>query len=103
MYKIGVIGRKESVMCFMASGFEVSVAESAENAAACLKKMVADNCAVIFLTEEFAPLLVEETDKYKDVPVPAVITIPAASGRMGYGMDTLRRACERAVGMDILK
>lgn len=103
MYKIGVIGRRESVMCFMASGFEVSAAESAEGALSALKKMVADNCAVIFLTEEFAPLLIEETDKYKDVPVPAVITIPSSAGRMGYGMETLRRACERAVGMDILK
>ena len=102
MNKIGVIGTRESVMCFMASGFEAYIAETPESALAGLKKLIGEDCAVIFLTEEYAAALSEETEKYKDDPIPAIITIPGASGRTGYGMETLRRACERAVGMDLL-
>lgn len=102
MYKIGVVGTRESVMCFMASGFETFIADTPESALAGLKKMIGENCAVIFITEEYAAALSEETEKYKDDPIPAIITIPGASGRTGYGMETLRRACERAVGMDLL-
>lgn len=101
MYKIGVIGPKESVLCFMATGFDVATAENEAAGAAALKAMAQDH-AIIYVTEELACKLAEQIDKYKDMPTPAVITIPGASGKSGYGMDSLKKACERAVGMDIL-
>lgn len=102
MYRIGVIGTRESVMCFMASGFEIFIADTPERALEGLKKMIGEDCAVIFITEEYAAALSEQTERYKDDPVPAIITIPGASGGTGYGMETLRKACERAVGMNLL-
>ena len=103
MYKIGVIGTKESVLCFMATGFEVRIADNAQAALSHLKELANSDCAIIYITEDYASQLSEETDKYKDKSIPAIITVPGAKGRMGYGMDTLRKACERAVGMNILK
>lgn len=103
MYKIGVIGKRESVTCFAVSGFEVGVAESVQRASELLKEMAEDNCAVIFITEELAAGLSETIDGYKSSYVPAVITIPPLGGGTGYGMNALKRACERVVGMDILK
>ncbi len=103
MYKIGVIGTKESVMCFMATGFEIFTAENTDAAKAGLKKFTENNCAIIFITEDFAKELSYETDKYKNKPIPAIITVPSAICKTGYGMQTLKAACERAVGMDILK
>lgn len=103
MYKIGIIGRDESVKCYRATGFEIFSAENTEVAGVGLKKLVAEGCAIIFITEEFAKELSEETDKYKDSPIPAVITVPGALGKTGYGMQALKSACERAIGMDILK
>lgn len=103
MYKIGIIGRTESVTCYKATGFEVFTAENAETARAGLKALTEGQCAIIFITEDFAGELSEDTDKYKDSPIPAIITLPSALGKTGYGMQSLKSACERAVGMDILK
>ena len=44
----------------------------------------------------------EELEKYKDLPLPAVTSIPAQGGSTGYGMNNIRSAVERAVGADIL-
>lgn len=103
MYKIGIIGRRESVLCYKATGFEIFAAENADAAKQGLKKLTDGGCAIIFITEDFAAQISEETDKYKDKPIPAVITVPSALGKTGYGMQALKTACERAVGMDILK
>lgn len=103
MYKIGIIGKEASVKCYKATGFEIFGAENVASAGAGLKKLIADGCAIIFITEDYAAALSEETDKYKDKPIPAIITLPSALGKTGYGMNALKTACERAVGMDILK
>lgn len=103
MYKIGVIGDRESVLCFLAVGFTVKTVESAGEAAAALKKMAADGeYAVIYLVEEFAMQLEDEIGKYKDSPLPAVIVIPGKKGSEGYGMENVRKSVQRAVGADIL-
>lgn len=103
MYKIGIIGRAESVTCYKATGFEVFTAENSDAARAGLKALAEGQCAIIFITEDFAGELAEDTDKYKGSPIPAIITLPSALGKTGYGMQSLKSACERAVGMDILK
>ncbi len=76
MYKIGVLGKKESVICFMSSGFEVRDAENKAQASLALKELAGAGCAVIFITDEFSEALAEECEKYKKEPIPAVITIP---------------------------
>lgn len=103
MYKIGMIGSKESVRCYKASGVRVFSAESPERARAGLSTLIKDGCAVIFITEELASALSEETAKLKCKPIPAVIPIPGAGGSTGYGIQLQSDACKRAIGMDILK
>ena len=44
----------------------------------------------------------EELARYKDLPLPAVVSIPGQGGSTGYGMNNIRSAVERAVGADIL-
>ena len=80
MYKIGIIGRRDAVQGFMALGFAVREADSTADAARELHAMA----------------------KYRDLPIPAIVSIPGQEGSMGYGMNNLRRAVERAVGADIL-
>ncbi len=101
MYKTAVIGSQDSVMCFMAAGVDVAIAESASAGEAALKRFAEDH-AVIFITEELAKQLSAQIERYKDSPLPAIITVPGASGTQGYGMKSLKNACERAVGTDIL-
>lgn len=103
MYKIGIIGERDSVLGFMALGFSVHEAQDAEQAAKKLHTLVkSGEYAVIFLTENYAQLLVEETNRYKDMPLPAVVSIPGQGGSTGFGMNNIRSAVERAVGADIL-
>lgn len=103
MYKIGIIGRRDTVLAFMALGFSVHEAESVEDATRQLHVLArSGEYAVLFLTEDFAAQMQEETDRYKDQPLPAVISIPAQNGSTGFGRNSIRSAVERAVGADIL-
>ena len=64
MYKIGIIGERDSVLGFMALGFSVHEAQDAEQAAKKLQALVkSGEYAVIFLTENYAQLLEEETNR----------------------------------------
>ncbi len=104
MYKIGIIGDRETVLGFMALGFSVHEVSSAEEAAATLRTLVrSGDYAVLFLTERYAEQLTEETEQYKDLPLPAVISIPGQEGSSGFGKNSIRSAVERAVGVDIFK
>lgn len=102
--RVGVIGDRDSVLGFMALGYAVYEASDVVEAEKLLKMLCADRSfAVIFLTEGYAASLTHVTDKYKDSPLPAIITIPQADGSgAGFGMDNLHRSVERAVGADIL-
>lgn len=103
MYKIGIIGKRDAVQGFMALGFSVHEADTAADAARELHAMArSQEFGVIFITENFAMELEEDMAKYRDLPIPAVVSVPGQEGSMGYGMNNLRHAVERAVGADIL-
>ena len=102
MYKIGIIGDRDSVLGFMAVGFSVEIADSPKKASECLKKMAADDFAVIYITEELASQITDEIDKYKDEMVPAIVLMPSKNGGVGLGMRNIKKSVERAIGADIL-
>ena len=103
MYKIGIIGRRDAVLGFMALGFSVHEAETVEDASRELHSMArSGEFGVIFLTENFAKDMESDLARYRDLPTPAVVSIPGQEGSTGYGMNNLRHAVERAVGADIL-
>ena len=103
MYKIGIIGNRDAVQGFMALGFAVHEAGDAEQAARELHAMVrSGEFAVIYLIERYAAQLEEELARYRSLPVPAIVSLPGQESATGYGMNSLRRAVERAVGADIL-
>ena len=101
-YKIGVIGDRESVIGFMAVGFTVVAAETAEEASRALGRMAEENYAILFITERFAKEIPDAIAAYKDLPLPSVITIPGKEGATGYGLANIKKSVERAVGADIL-
>ncbi len=103
MYKIAIVGERDSVLGFMALGFSVHEAAGAEEAGRVVHSLVkSGEYAVIFLTENYAMQLEDELAKYKDLPLPAVVSIPGQGDSTGYGMNNIRSAVERAVGADIL-
>ena len=103
MHKIGIIGDRDSVLGFMALGFAVHEAQNGEDAGKKISELVkSGEYAVIFITEDLALVTEEERAKYKDMPLPAVISVPGQGGSTGYGTNLIRSAVERAVGADIL-
>jgi len=102
MYKIGMIGDKDSVLGFMAAGFSVHITEDGEEAKKILRELAEKEYAVIYITEELALKMTDDIDRYKDAPLPAVIVIPGKKGSSGFGMANIKKSVERAVGADIL-
>ncbi len=104
MYKIAVIGGRDTIMCFKALGLDVYVADWPEEAKKVLREITGpeSNYAIIYISENLAAGLKKEIDKYKDSPMPAIILIPGREGSLGIGKAALQDAVERAVGIDIL-
>ena len=101
MYKIGVIGDGDSSLGFASAGLSVYPTEDAAEAGRLLKKL-ADDHAVIFITEKLASALDGEIAHYRSHSVPAIIPIPGITGNTGIGMKSVSRSVEQAVGSDIL-
>ena len=102
MYKIGVIGDRDSVLGFMSLGFGVFEVENAKEAGEYIDKLAWEDYAVIFITQTYAKELSALIAKYALNPLPAIVPIPDKSGAE-YGESILKDAVIRAVGADILK
>jgi len=102
MYKIGVMGDRDSVMGFQVLGLDVFPVEQVEQARPLLHKLARQDYAILYLTEQLAASLESEVAHYKDDLTPAIILIPGKEGSLGIGMKNVSRAVERAIGADIL-
>ncbi len=104
MYKIGVMGGRETVMGFKALGLEVYPVDNAEDARRTFRDVTSgDNqLAILYVEENLAEGLRHDIDRFKDTPTPAIILIPGRDGSLGLGQSALLDAVERAVGSNIL-
>lgn len=102
MYKIAVMGDRDSVLGFRALGLEVYPTEDASDARRTLHKLAKGDYAVIYVTEQLSTLISQDIARYKDSVTPAIILIPGRTGSLGLGSAALQSAVERAVGADIL-
>ena len=102
MYKIGVIGDRESVLGFKAVGLEVFPCDEAEEARKVLNTIAKKDFAIIYVTEQLFQFMQEDAEAYRDMRIPAIIPIPSKDGSLGIGMQSVKKSVERAVGADIL-
>ena len=104
MHKIGVIGDKDSVLCFKAFGMDVFTVSEAdtENNRKLIDKLAREGYGIIFITEHVAETVSETIDRYNEALIPAIILIPSNKGTLGIGMDRIRSNVEKAVGINIL-
>lgn len=103
MYKIAVLGERESVMGFAALGLSVFPVENADEAAETFRHITKESeYAIIYVTETYAAALEQQIAKFAASVTPAVILIPGTGGSLGLGMSALNSAVERAVGSNIL-
>lgn len=102
MYKIAVMGDRDSIYGFAAVGLEPVVAEDAAQATEKLRELVSGEYAVIYITEALAGKIEKEIARYADRELPAIILIPGISGNTGNGLAAVKRSVERAIGSDII-
>lgn len=100
MFKIAVLGDRESVLGFRSLGLSVFPC-SPEEAAKTLHKLAEENYAIIYITEQYAEAIGDDIAGYADKVTPAVILIPSKQGSLGLGLKNVKSSIERAVGADI--
>ena len=101
MYKIAVLGDRDSVMGFKALGLDTFFVEEADEARHTLHRIAKEEYAIIYITAQLAQLVPADIARYKTETTPAIILIPGKSGSLGLGAQALQTAIERAVGADI--
>ena len=102
MSKVGVIGDKDIIMCFLSLGMDTFPAYEPDEIKKTIHRMVEDGYAIIYITEQASLLAKDFIARYKDNPLPAIIVIPGIGGSMGLGMNEIRESSKRAIGVDIL-
>ena len=102
MYKIAVMGDRDSILGFRALGLDVFPCEDVAEARRTLHKLAHGEYAIIYMTEQLSRPLTDDIARYKDSVTPAIILIPGKAGSLGLGSAALQSAVLRAVGSDIL-
>ncbi|NLA72859.1 MAG: V-type ATP synthase subunit F [Clostridiales bacterium] len=102
MYKIAAVGDRDSITGFASVGFSTFSTDDAVEAKKIIRSLANSQYAVIFITEKLLQLIPEEYDRYKELPVPAIIPIPGVTENTGFGLYNVGKFVERAVGSDII-
>ncbi len=98
--KMAIVGDGDSITVFKAAGVDAFPAESEAKAREVLRK-IAKEYRIIFLTEELARPLEGFLKRFDEEAYPVVLSIPSDKAQ-GYGIEMLKSAMERALGVDIL-
>ncbi len=102
MFKIAAMGDKDSIYGFASLGLQIFPVDEPQAAVKLLRKIVEGEYAVIYITELLASQITEEIDRYRELPLPAIIQIPGVKGNTGMGMKNVSKSVEQAVGSDII-
>lgn len=102
MYKIAVMGDRDSIYGFASLGLDIYPVKDPAEAAKELRHLADSGYAVVYVTEATASGIESEIEKYSEKKLPAVILIPGISGNTGDGMRNVKKSVEQAVGSDII-
>lgn len=102
MYKVAVVGDKDSVLAFRALGVEVFTAIDGSEARKVIDKIAKEDYGIIFITEQLAVEIPETIERYNNEVIPAVILIPSNRGSLNIGLENINKNVEKAVGSNIL-
>ena len=102
MYKIAVMGDRDSIYGFASVGLDIYPVAEASAAAKKLKQLVENDYAIIYITEKLYAQMDRERAAYAEMTLPALIPSPGVSGNNGLGIAQVKKSVERAVGSDII-
>ncbi|MFS8651116.1 MAG: V-type ATP synthase subunit F [Caldibacillus sp.] len=102
MYKIAVIGDKNSVLAFKALGIDVFTVTDELETRKTVNTLAKNGYGIIFITEQIARLIPDTISRYDEKVTPAIILIPSNQGTLNIGMERINKNVEKAVGTNIL-
>ncbi|MDD4568916.1 MAG: V-type ATP synthase subunit F [Tepidanaerobacteraceae bacterium] len=102
MYKIAVVGDKDTVLAFKSLGVDVFPVLNDKQASFTITKLAKESYAVIFVTEQIAKEIPEKISQFRSQMLPAITLIPSNRGTLGIGIGEVKKSVEKAIGADIL-
>ena len=102
MYRMAVMGDKDSIYGYAALGMDVTPVTEDVEAVKKLRELAEGDYAVIYITEALAARIPGEIARYREQMLPAIILIPGVYGNTGAGIANVKKSVEQAVGSDIL-
>ena len=102
MYKIAIVGDKDSVLAFKILGVDVYISLDAQEARKIIDRISKKNYGIIFVTEQVAKDIPETIKRYNSELIPAIILIPSNKGSLNIGLANIDKNVEKAIGSNIL-
>jgi vacuolar-type H+-ATPase subunit F/Vma7 len=97
---LAIVGRKETIMPFLATGANVVYVAKGE-CVAVVEKLIDDGYKIVFFTEEFIDELRDVLLEYRNKTVPCLIPIPTGRGKTKLALERIRGVIKKAVGADV--
>lgn len=102
MYKVAIVGDKDSILAFKAIGIEVFEVKDSTEARKTVDKLAASEYGVIYITEQIASEIEETINRYIKSMTPTIVLIPSSQGSLGIGKKKISENVQKAIGMNIL-
>lgn len=99
--KMAIVGDGDSVLAFSAVGIDAFPVINVEDAMQTIKNL-AKEYAIIFVTDVIASEISEFLERYVTSAYPIILPVPSKSGSNGYGIEQIKKAMDKALGVDIL-
>lgn len=103
MSKIAVIGDKQSVLAFKATGMDIFTPDDKNEARKIIQRLANGDYGIIFVTEKIAVQIHETIKRFDRELTPVLIPIPSNRGTLHLGMDRINENLEKAVGRSLFR
>ncbi len=101
MYKIAVMGDKESIFGFSAIGMDIYPAYEEKDVKKIIPQLIEENYAIIYITENVSIKAEKYLEKLQKNKIPAIVTIPSNTGNIHQGEKRIKDMVQKAVGIEI--
>jgi V/A-type H+-transporting ATPase subunit F len=97
---IAIIGDRETIMPFLATGAEVVYIQKGEGKKV-VEDLITEGYKIIFFTENYIEELNEVLVQYRSHTVPCLIPVPTGRGKTPLAVERIRGVIKKAVGADV--
>jgi V/A-type H+-transporting ATPase subunit F len=102
MYKIALVGNKDSIIGFQLLGISIFPVNSKEETINILNELIKEKYAAVFITEDIASQIFDEIVELQKKYLISVTIIPNKLEKKNLGLKILKKNIEKAIGTDIL-